>query len=228
MQAVEIEVLNGGVDALACFANGISERGHAQDASAAGQHLILVGLRARMKRNHARRECIALERQAMNRVTFAGRVRVACGGENNAQRHLRVPLGAYLIESAVDPCLQEIHQVGLQARHDRLRLRVAQPAVEFEGFDLPLGINHQPGIQKSCVGDSIGSHPTNRWENDFAQRPLMHLGRHDRSGRVRAHAARVGALIPVAQTLVVLTGRQCEDMFAVGHDDEAGFFAGQK
>ena len=49
----------------------------------------------------------------------------------------------------------------------------------------------------------------------------------DRGGRVGAHAAGVGTGIAVTDVLVILAGGQRQNVLAIGHDDEAGFFAFQ-
>jgi hypothetical protein len=54
------------------------------------------------------------------------------------------------------------------------------------------------------------------------------FGRDDRGRRVRAHAAGVGALVAVAQALVVLAGGERQRARAVAHDDEARFLALQE
>ena len=54
------------------------------------------------------------------------------------------------------------------------------------------------------------------------------LGRNHRCGRIRAHAAGVGPGVAVAEAFVILTGCKRNDVFAVGHDDEARFFALEK
>ena len=44
--------------------------------------------------------------------------------------------------------MQQLEQIALQTRHDRLRLRVAEAAVEFEDTKSRVG-HHQTGIQES-------------------------------------------------------------------------------
>ena len=53
-------------------------------------------------------------------------------------------------------------------------------------------------------------------------------GRDHRRGRVRAHAAGVGAVVAVVAPLVILRRRQRQDVLAVRHHDEAGFLARQE
>ena len=56
----------------------------------------------------------------------------------------------------------------------------------------------------------------------------MDLGRDHRCGRISAHTARVGSLVPIGQAFVVLRGCQGNGLQAVAHHDEAGLFALQK
>ena len=52
-------------------------------------------------------------------------------------------------------------------------------------------------------------------------------GSHDRSGGVSTHATRVGPLVSIFETFVILTGRERENVFAIAQNDKAGFFAEQ-
>ena len=56
----------------------------------------------------------------------------------------------------------------------------------------------------------------------------MHRRGHDRRGRVGAHAAGIGALIVIEDTLVILRRCQRKNMLAVGQDHERDFFAVEK
>ena len=109
-----------------------------------------------------------------------------------------------------------------------MRFRVAEPAVEFDRARLAVRVDHQAGVQKTGERHALFGHALDGRQDDFLHRLGVHVGRDHRRGRVRAHAAGVGALIAVEQPLVVLAGRQRDHVLAVAQHDEAGFLAFQE
>ncbi len=67
-------------------------------------------------------------------------------------------------------------------------------------------------------------HAINSRTDDFTHNFSVNLRRHHRCWRISTHAAGVRALVAVLQAFVVLAGGQRQDVFAVDHDDKAGFF----
>ena len=164
-------------------------------------------------------------RQPGDDVTLARAFGIAGRGQHHAEREAAVPLGLGLVELAGDRGLDQVGEVGLQTHHDRLRLGVAHAAVEFDHARLALAVDHQAGVEEAGVGQALGRHAGQRRVDDFAHHARMHVGGDHRRGRVGAHAAGVGALVAILEALVVLAGGERERVFAVGHDDEAGFLA---
>ncbi len=89
----------------------------------------------------------------------------------------------------------------------------------------PSGDDHQPGVEKTGVGDAFLFHAAHHRLDHLAQHARMNLRRDHRRGRIRAHAAGVGAVVAIQQALVILAGRHRQYMLAIDHHDEAGFFA---
>ena len=164
-------------------------------------------------------------RQTGNHIPLARGVRIVGGGKDDAQSNTPVPFGFDLIEGAVDAMLQQSDEVGLEAHQDRLGFRIAQAAVEFQSLQAAILADHQTGIQEAGIGDAILEHALHGRQDDFAHRPAMNFRRHAGRGRIGAHTTGIRPLIAVKDTLVILTGRQRQDVLAVNHDDEAGFLA---
>jgi hypothetical protein len=113
----------------------------------------------------------------------------------------------------------------LQAQHDRLGFRVTKATVVFDDFGCTLCVNHQPGIEEAGIGMAFTGHAVHGGLDHFAQDACMHLGCDHRCWAVRTHAASIGAAVAIAHALVILTGGHGQNVFAINHDDEAGFFA---
>ena len=154
--------------------------------------------------------------------------RVAGCGQHHAQRAAAIPLGLHLVQPAVNAGLDELAQRRLETAEDGLRLGVAQPAVEFQRVQTAVLADHQARIQEARERRALVGHAADGGQDDLAQRARMDVGRDDRGGRIRAHAAGVGALVAVEQAFVVLAGGQCQHVAAISHHDEAGFLAGQE
>ena len=166
--------------------------------------------------------------QAADGVALARVFWVAVRGHDHAQSSAPVPLQLDLVELAVGTGDQQVEKVAFEAHQNRLGFRVAHAAVEFQRFDVAVGVNHQTGVQKAGKWNAIFFHAAHGGQDDFAHRPGVDVGGDHRRGRIRAHAAGVGAFVAIEQALVVLAGSQGGDVFAVAQHDEAGFFAFQK
>ena len=147
--------------------------------------------------------------------------------QHHADRRFVFPFCLHSIEFARQSSLHQIDQIAVQAAHNRLRFRVAEAAVEFDGERRAVGVNHQAGIQKARELDAVGLHAAHGGQDDFVHRALINRGRYHRGGAVCAHAAGVRALVAVQQAFMVLAGGHRQNVFAVHHHDEAGFFARQ-
>ena len=161
-------------------------------------HHTIVQLRAGMK-DQAVVGRRGAHTQAFNDIALARCIGIAVCGQHDTERGTSVPVDLDLVECAGNRVLKYFGEVALDARHDRLCLGVAHPAVELECLDVAIRIDHQPGIEKSGVSDALhGRH------DDFAQHAGMHFGCDHRCRRISPHAAGIRAGIVVAQALVIL------------------------
>ena len=163
--------------------------------------------------------------QATDGVALARVHGVTGGGQHHAQRHARVPVQRHLVQLGAGGREQHLGQVGTQPHHDRLGLRVAHAAVEFERLHTAIGRDHQAGVQETGVRNAVGRHPTQRGQDHLVHGALVHRGRHHRRRRIGAHTAGVRTLVGVQQALVVLAGGQRQRVHSVAQHDEAGLFA---
>src|SRR5690606_12395833 len=154
--------------------------------------------------------------------------RIAAGRQDHTQAGPWIPVGLGTIQFAGQGGLDQFDQAALQAQHDRLGLRVAKPAVEFDYLGCAGWIDHQAGIQEAGIDVAFGRHAANGWPDHLIHHPLVYRIGDDRGGGVGAHAAGVGAGVAVADPLVVLAGGHGQYVLPVDHDDEAGFLALQK
>jgi hypothetical protein len=222
--AVEVDLFDRLVGLLLRHLDAVAQAHHAQHAAAVGGRVPPPSWVPAWKVTHSGR----FGRDAVIRSPLRGLVRIAGGGHHHAHRRAAVPFQFHLVERAVDGVFHHGQQVALQARHDRLGFRVAHAAVEFQRARVALRVDHQAGVQEAGEGDAVLGHALDGRVDDLAHHARMHGRRDDRRRRVGAHAARVRALVVVLQALVVLAGGQRQDVLAVAHDDEAGFFAGQE
>ena len=159
---------------------------------------------------------------------FFRRSRVALRGQHDTQCTARIPVDLSRIELAVDGRLNRFGEVAANTHHDRLRLRVTHAAVEFKRANvigpISTALDHQAGIEETRVTDAVASHAFHRRANDFTHHLIMNFWRHYRRGGIRTHAARVGTLIVIEQTLMILARGERENMFTVDHYDEGSLF----
>ena len=145
--------------------------------------------------------------------------------EHDAYGRARVPVHVHRREPTLERGVAQHGQVGAHAREDRLRLRIAEAAVELEHLERAVGGHHQARVQEAEVGRALGSERPHRRPHHLVHRALVHRGRDHRRGRVGTHPAGVRARVAVAQTLVVLRGGERQHVRAVHHGDEARFLA---
>ena len=149
-------------------------------------------------------------------------------GENHAERRAPVPVGLHPVEGTRQGMIDESEEVGLQAHQDRLRLGIAQPAVELQRLRRSGRIDHQAGVKEADIRRAVLRHALDRRRDDLAHHARVELRRDDRRRRVGTHAASVRPLVAVAQAFVVLAGGERQHVHAVAHDDEARFLALQE
>ena len=118
-------------------------------------------------------------------------------------------------------------QIGLEPQHQRLRLGIAEAHVVFDQLRRAV-LDHQPGIEHALERRAALAHGAHRRRDDLLHDARAEFWRHDRRGRVGAHAAGVGALVAVEGALVVLRRGERQHGLAVGEREEARFLAVEK
>src|SRR5882672_3623442 len=220
LHAIETNALDRFVSAALRHLDRVAEGGHTQHPPAAGHAGPVLQRRSRMK--HA--QVFFRGREAGHGVTLPRRVGITRRGDHHPEGRASVPIRLEPVQLSFDRAFDQVEQVALQTQENRLRLGVAEPAVEFQHARIA-GVDHQAGVKETAVGMTFLGHSIEHGLDDFAHDARVQLRGHDRGRRVRAHAAGIRSLIPVPQSLVILAGSERQDMLAVGEDDEARFLA---
>jgi hypothetical protein len=166
--------------------------------------------------------------EPVDRAAGLRRVGIARRCEHYAERGATVPFRFDAIERAVDAVLEQLDEIRAQTHQDRLRFGIAEPAVELEHARRTVRIEHDACVEKPAVRHAVVRHAVHGRRDDLAHDARVHARRDHGRGRVRAHAARVRALVTIAQPLVILARRERQHVHAVDHDDEARFLAARK
>src|SRR6187551_3456902 len=221
LRAGEVDLLDGGVSLLARVRNGGPRADHVEDASPGRGELAVAQRRARVEDERPGRACHldAADRDAALRV-----VRIAGGGQDD--RHGCERLGGELDSGqlAVRGGGKRFEEIAAQAGEERLRLGVAEAAVELEHARPGVG-QHQAGVEKAgkrgAAPRELGDH---RAVDEAGELLDVFLTEH-RYGRVAPHAARVWAFVSVLQPLEVLGRREREDFLTVAESEERDLLA---
>ena len=130
--------------------------------------------------------------------------RIAAGGHDDAERGTCIPGRLTLAEVALERRQADVHEIGLEASHDRLCLRVAKAAVELDHFGRAVRHDHETRVQEAEVGIAVGTHAIERRPDDLVHDARLDFGRDDRGRRIGTHAARVWPDVAFVARLVVL------------------------
>ena len=110
-------------------------------------------------------------------------------------------------------------EIGVEQRQDSLGFRIAEAAVELEDFGAVPG-EHEASVEDADEGAAFGGEAV---DDRLDQEPRIlggERGRADGGRSVGAHAARVGAEVPVEEPLVVLGARHRHDVRAIAEDHQ--------
>src|SRR5207237_2910588 len=151
LHTVEVYATHRGVRRALRLSQGLAKRGDAKNASTRSHDALAVP-RGRGVENLA---VVGSDLEPRNRRALAWRIGISCRRQHNAQRGAAIPIGVDSIERAFDRVFQEVDQIGLEPHHDRLRLRVSQPAVELERARIALVVDHHPGVEKYSVWNPV-------------------------------------------------------------------------
>src|ERR671935_394294 len=194
---------HGLVDGPAGSGDVVPDRSHVENPAAVRHELSAAagGAGVEHERSQSLRVLDSFDRRAA--VAVLG---IVAGGEHH--RDCRPLAGANVRSKLSDRSApQRPEQIAVDAGQDRLRLRVAEAAVELQ-HPRPVLREHQPGVEQS---GEWRAPPCELHEHGpvHCLEQLLHLRRADaRYGGVRAHAAGVGPGVAVADALEVLRRRE--------------------
>ena len=163
----------------------------------------------------------------VDRAAFRGRAGVAVRGHDDRQRKDCLEFGRFrvqFIELAGGAQPHDVRQIVAQPHHQHLALRIAEAGVVFDQLGA-VRRQHQPGEEHALIGVPLFAHGAHGGLDDLGHDAGLQFRRQHRRGGIGAHAAGVGAGIPVADALVILRRAEGDDGGAVSEREEARFLA---
>eukprot|EP00160_Parvularia_atlantis_P002808 Unigene12337_Nuclearia_a/m.37496 Unigene12337_Nuclearia_a/g.37496 ORF Unigene12337_Nuclearia_a/g.37496 Unigene12337_Nuclearia_a/m.37496 type:complete len:554 (-) Unigene12337_Nuclearia_a:9-1670(-) len=158
------------------------------------------------------RHCPQLDRRALG---VAARV----AGRSGDDRRRKAVAEAHVdrVQAALAARKHDLRQVTVvvDERHQHLRLGVAEAAVVLEHLGPAVGRDHQTRVEDADVGRALAPDAVDRRLQHGLHHVRHERGRAQRRRGVRAHSARVRALVAVERALVVLRRRHRHDGIAV-------------
>src|SRR5438309_1696388 len=130
-------------------------------------------------------------------------------------------------EAATGNGMQQLREIAVDQRHDRLALRIAEADIILDQLGTLVG-KHQPGIKHSAEGRSCLGHGSGSRKNDLLHRPLLEVVGQDRSGGIGTHSAGIWAGVAFTDALVILCRGERYGVLAVDEREQAGLLALQK
>ncbi len=159
-------------------------------------------------------------RQALDRVAGTRGARVVVRGHDDRDGRALAPAQrGERGELADGRGVQQPGQRGLEAGEDDLGLRVAEAGVELDDPHAPRG-DREPRVEQSGERRAPAAQLVHGGLEDRLEDLVDELRIGPRQRRVRAHAARVGPLVPVERALEVLRGLERYDRVAVRDGEE--------
>mmetsp|Transcript_2094 Transcript_2094/g.6157 ORF Transcript_2094/g.6157 Transcript_2094/m.6157 type:complete len:1145 (-) Transcript_2094:23-3457(-) len=132
-----------------------------------------------------------------------------------------------LLQPPLHAALEHAVEVALQQRHDRLRLRVSEAAIELDDLRAVCR-EHQPGEEAAPELRLLTLHPLDGRHEDLPLDALEHRGVDGGRRREGAHAAGVRALVVVEGPLVVLRRRQGHVALAIAAREDRALDPGHE
>src|SRR5580658_7277663 len=144
---------------------------------------------------------------------------VAARCHHHADRRIVRPLKIAIAGTPVDRCFHGLEQVAFESHQNRLRLGIAEAAIEFE-HHRSARRHHQSAIENALVLRSLGLHARDNRPRDVGDEPVAHLVVDDGGSGVGAHAAGVWSGVAVARALVILRGNERRHAIAVAYNQK--------
>src|SRR6266478_2565031 len=145
--------------------------------------------------------------------------RITARGQYNASGGSTFPVQLWRVKASGSHIAQNFSQVKVNPRQNRLRLRIPQPAIEFQDTGTGLG-QHQANIKEPLVRDSVSRQPFEGWLDDSRAQGFAKSIRQQFIGRVRPHTARIRALVPVEDALMVARRYERRITPSISENDE--------
>ena len=140
---------------------------------------------------------------------------ISAGGEDYANGGFRLPGEAAFAE-------EDGGEIGVQAIHERLGLRIAQADIELQDLGAGPG-QHEAGVEESGKAGGFDGGIDDRVQDLAGERCGQDAGI-----AVGSHAAGVGAGVAIEDGFVILGGFERKDVLSVAIDNEADLFAFQE
>ena len=220
--AVELDLDDAAVGVVDGLADVGAERGDAEDAAAVRDDEARAARGAGVEDDDVVELRGLVEAGDLDALGIG--LRIAAGDHHDADRGAGVPLDGAVGEGAVHARPERGQERGGEAREDRLRLGIAEAAVELKDLGAVLG-EHEAGVEDAVVGRPAARELVHDGLEHLGLHDGEHVRRHARGGGVGAHAARVRALVAVEQALVVLRGGERDDRRAVDEREDGGLLA---
>src|SRR5438105_2795253 len=206
--APEVDPLHGRIGRLPGLGHGIPRRGDGQDAPAVRDEAPAAHRGAGMEDERAVPLGVVDSLDRRPRVALRG---IARSGEDDGDGGLVRSVQRPSAEVALSRGGEHAEQVVLEQRDDRLRLGIAEAAVELQ-HPRPVVGEHQAGVEdaderRPALRELVEHRPVDALDDLLRVDPL--------DGRVRAHAAGVRPGVAVADPLEVLRDRQRDRASAV-------------
>src|SRR5579863_4087046 len=175
-----------------------SPRRHAQHSSSSSIEFPIPPRSPRVKNFHTLN--LPSLSQPDNILPHVKRPRISSRRHHYAHRRILRPLKVPFAHSPRNRRLQRIHQIALQPHQNRLRLRIAKPAIKFQNHRTPRR-HHQPAIKHALIFRTFRLHPRNHRLRNMIHQPIPHLVIDNIGGRISPHPSRVQPRISITNSL---------------------------
>ena len=199
--------------------------GNPQHAAAIGKDPVALGLGAGVKHHHIFGAVDLIQPPDFHALlVIAG---VSLGGHDHHQRSFLVPFQLDAVQAPFGAGQQGAQQIRFEPKHHGLAFGVAETHVVFDQLGAILG-DHHPGEKYSLVGPAFFGHGFDGRLDDGVHNGFSHGVIDNGSRRIGAHAARIGAFIPIVDRFVILGGNQWYGVFSIHKGEKACLFPFQE
>ena len=196
MHVLERDLGNAFVSAVDCLIKSVCLIVYAKYAASARNELAVL------KRSTCLEYELAAGVDACDLVAFRIALRLSAGSHYDYAGALILPLEVYLVECAVDACINDIEKAVLEEREHCLCLGVAETRVVLY-YLRTFRCEHESEIYNTLERSSLCLESFYRRCDDLILDPCLKFVRHVGTGCNSAHAAGVEAFVVIVSSLVV-------------------------